>query len=466
MMTECARGRRIAAGRRVHPRSISRGYIRAASVMVIVLCLLALVAWPVFGPVPALLVACAALILQLQRQRSELRKLCDWLRDPRLDAIAHSPPDWAEAYSLLARSLRSQRQQESDLSAALQRFQQAGAAVPDGLVILDEHEAIQWCNPAAQRHFGLDLARDAGHQITFVVRTPSFVEYLRASNQGEPLVLRLGRESAQPAVLSVTLVPFGDRDRLLISRDITRMEAVETTRRDFVANVSHELRTPLTVVVGFMETVLDTQELAPQLARPLGMVREQARRMQNLVEDLLTLSRLESGDNPVAEETVDIQALTRRLRDEAVALSAGRHRIELDASSSARVRGSADELQSAFGNLITNAVRYTPAGGSIRIAWTDHGPKASFEVADSGIGIDAEHLPRITERFYRVDRSRSRETGGTGLGLAIVKHVAARHSAHLAVASKVGQGSRFAIEFPASRVIRASDGDDAEVVAG
>jgi len=434
--------------------------------MVIALCLLAFVAWPVLGAVPALLVACAALILQLQRQRSELKKLCDWLRDPRLDAIPHTPPDWAEPYSLLARSLRSQRKQESDLSAALQRFQQAGAAVPDGLVILDEHDAIQWCNPAAQIHFGLDYARDAGHQITFVVRTPSFVEYLRAEGHGEPLVLRLGRDAAQPAVLSVTLVPFGDRDRLLISRDITRMEAVETTRRDFVANVSHELRTPLTVVVGFMETVLDTQELPPQLVRPLGMVREQAGRMQNLVEDLLTLSRLESGDNPVAEESVDIGALLRRLRDEALALSAGRHRVELDVPSSALVCGSADELQSAFGNLITNAVRYTPSGGSVRIAWMDRGPKASFQVADSGIGIDAEHLPRITERFYRVDRSRSRETGGTGLGLAIVKHVAVRHGAQLAMQSKVGEGSRFTIEFPESRVIRTSNGDDAEVVAG
>jgi len=434
--------------------------------MVIFLCLLALVAWPVFGAVPALGVACTALLVQLQRQRSELKKLCTWLRDPRLDAIPHAPSEWAETYAVLARSLRSQREQARDLSAALQRFRQAGAAVPDGLVILDEHDAIQWCNPAAQSHFGLDLARDGGHQITFVVRTPSFVDYLRADSPHEPLVLRLARESAQAAVLSVTLVPFGDRDRLLISRDITRLEAVETTRRDFVANVSHELRTPLTVVVGFMETVLDTQDLTPQLARPLGMVREQAGRMQNLVEDLLTLSRLESGDNPVADETVDIQALLRRLRDEAIVLSRGRHVVELDESSSARVRGSADELESAFGNLITNAVRYTPASGSIRIAWSDHGPKASFEVMDSGIGIDAEHLPRITERFYRVDRSRSRETGGTGLGLAIVKHVAARHGAQLTVASKVGQGSRFAIEFPESRLVRASEGEDADVVAG
>lgn len=422
--------------------------------MVIALGVLALLVWPVLGAVPALLVVCLAFALQLRRQRMELKKLCDWLGDPRLDAIPDSSGDWEQTYSLLARSLRSQRKQESDLSAALQRFQQAGAAIPDGLVILDEHDAIQWCNPAAASQFGIDLSRDGGHQVTNLVRSPSFVDYLKNDRHGEPLVLRLARQSESATTLSITLVPFGDRDRLLISRDITRIEVIETTRRDFVANVSHELRTPLTVILGFLETVFDTQNLPPPLVRPLGLVMDQAKRMQNVVEDLLTLSRLESRDNLVAEEAVDVQALVRRLRDDTVALSAGRHRVELDASSEARVRGSGHELQSAFGNLLTNAVRYTPAGGLIRIAWVDHGAGARFEVIDSGIGIDPEHLPRITERFYRVDRSRSRETGGTGLGLAIVKHVANRHGAQLAIESKLGQGSRFVIEFPEARVIR------------
>lgn len=415
---------------------------------------LALVLWLSSGPVSALLVVLTLLLLHLRRERRELRKLCDWVRDPRLDAVPLSTGPWEDAYALLARTLRSQRQQESTLSAALQRFQRAGAALPDGMVILDEQDTIQWCNPAAERHLGIEYARDAGHQITYLVRAPSFVDFLRAESRGEPLVLRLGRESDRPAVLSVTLVPFGDRDRLLISRDIARIEAVETTRRDFVANVSHELRTPLTVMIGFLETVMDTQELPPVVSRYLGLVMVQTRRMQRLVEDLLTLSRLESGDNPVSDDPVDVVALARRLRDDAIALSAGKHRIDFEAATSARLRGSAHELQSAFSNLLTNAVRYTPAGGSIQIVWREDEGKLCFDVTDTGIGVDPDHVPRLTERFYRVDRSRSRETGGTGLGLAIVKHVATRHGARLDIESEVGRGSRFTMVFPESRAIR------------
>jgi two-component system phosphate regulon sensor histidine kinase PhoR len=422
--------------------------------MLILIGLLALLAWPIFGLAPALLLFCCMLLLMLHRQRAELEKLLGWLGDPRFETIPESAGRWEEVYSLLARSLRSQRQRATSLSAALQRFQQAGAAIPDGLVILDEHDAIQWCNPSAEHHFGIDLKRDAGHQITYLMRAPSFVDYLRSERPSDPLVLRLTREAERPAVLSVTLVPFGDRDRLLISRDVARIEAVETARRDFVANVSHELRTPLTVVIGFLETIVDNNELPPAVARPLALVMDRAQRMHALVDDLLTLSRLESDDNPVPDEAVNVASLAEKLRDDAVALSAGKHRIELEVSSAARVRGSAEELRSAFGNLLTNAVRYTPAGGSIRIAWRDDDATAVFEVCDSGIGIDAEHLPRITERFYRVDRSRSRETGGTGLGLAIVKHVASRHGARLDIESRVGQGSRFAIVFPPVRVLR------------
>jgi two-component system phosphate regulon sensor histidine kinase PhoR len=238
----------------------------------------------------------------------------------------------------------------------------------------------------------------------------------------------------------------------LISRDVALIEAVETVRRDFVANVSHELRTPLTVVIGFVETVLDMKDLAPSMVRPLRLVMEQAQRMQRLVEDLLTLSRLEGADNPLADDLVDVPALVRKLYEDATALSADRHRISLLLDSSAWVRGSADELRSAFGNLVTNAVRYTPAGGEISLSWLTEGAQARFEVRDSGIGVEAQHLPRLTERFYRVDRSRSRETGGTGLGLAIAKHVVTRHGARLEIQSEVGQGSCFAVVFPASRV--------------
>jgi len=325
-------------------------------------------------------------------------------------------------------------------------------------VILGERDEIEWCNPAAERHLRIDLRRDAGHQITYLMRAPSFVEYLRAENHPEPLTLRFEREIDRPAVLSIQTVPFGDRQRLVISRDVARIEAAETIRRDFVANVSHELRTPLTVVIGFMETVLDMKTLPPAVERQLQMVMEQAQRMQRLVEDLLTLSRLESADNPPAEDPVDVPLLLRMLYDDAMALSADRHRIVLALESKAWVRGSIDELRSAFGNLVTNAVRYTPAGGEITLSWQADGNEARFEVRDTGIGIDAQHLPRLTERFYRVDRSRSRETGGTGLGLAIVKHVATRHGARLDVVSKIAVGSRFAVVFPATSILRPATG--------
>ena len=427
--------------------------------MLILLTLIALLVWPIFGPVPALLVGCAMLGFALYRERVELKRLCTWLLAPKLEAIPDAEGAWSEPYVLLSRILRAQRQHETSLSATLQRFQLAGAAVPDGLAILGESDQIEWCNPAAERHFGIDLKRDLGHQITYLMRAPSFVEYLRAESHPEPLTLRFARDIDRPAVISIQIVPFGDRQRLLISRDVARIEAVETVRRDFVANVSHELRTPLTVVIGFMETLLDMTNLAPAVVRPLRMVMEQAQRMQRLVEDLLTLSRLESADNPPVEDPVDIPLLARKLYDDAMALSADRHRIVLLLQSAAWVRGSGDELRSAFGNLVTNAVRYTPEGGEITLSWQSDASEARFEVRDTGIGIDAQHLPRLTERFYRVDRSRSRETGGTGLGLAIVKHVATRHGARLEIRSKVAEGSQFAVVFPRERVLPAGEAD-------
>jgi len=428
--------------------------------MVMFLGAIALIVWPISGATTALLIAGAALLLVIHGQRLELKRFLVWLRDPRLETIPDGDGAWEDVYSQLARSFNTQRQQANALSAALQRFQQAGAAVPDGLVILDAHDAIQWCNPAAEAHFGVDLRRDAGHQITYLVRSPSFVLYLRAESHPEPLILRLNRNLERPEVLSVQLVPFGDRDRLLISHDVARIEAVERVRRDFVANVSHELRTPLTVIIGFTETVLDNEELPPSMRRPLSMVMDQAGRMQRLVDDLLVLSRLESDDNPLPDETVDAPSLVHRIHEDALALSNNRHRVVLAVCSSACVRGSGDELRSAFQNLVTNAIRYTPEGGEIYISWLDDGQKATFEVRDTGIGIAAQHLARLTERFYRVDRSRSRETGGTGLGLAIVKHVATRHGARLDIASQVGEGSRFSIVFPVARVTRQAAQDE------
>ena len=257
------------------------------------------------------------------------------------------------------------------------------------------------------------------------------------------------------------IVPFGVAERLLICRDITEIEAVARMRRDFIANVSHELKTPLTVISGFIETLQELELDERQRERFLQLMQEQSASMQRLVEDLLTLSALESEHNPVTDEPFAIVPLMLQVSSDAKALSKGQHAIELDIGDAATVTGSRDELASAFGNLVSNAIRYTPAGGTITLGWRVEDDGAGvFSVADTGIGIGAEHLPRLTERFYRVDRSRSRATGGTGLGLAIVKHVLLRHQAELDIASEPGKGSRFSVRLPARRVRRAPSGEE------
>ncbi|MGH8619440.1 MAG: phosphate regulon sensor histidine kinase PhoR [Burkholderiales bacterium] len=401
---------------------------------------------------------CAVLLLTLALafHVRNLLRLKRWLKAPTLATLPQSTGLWEDAYAGLARLLRDQRQSETNLSRAVERFRLAGAAMPEGLVILDGDDRILWCNPAAERHFGLELARDARQQITYLVRQPQFAHYLAAQSYGEPLILRTPRP--QETVLSVQLVPYGDNQKLVTSRDITHWERVETMRRDFVANVSHELRTPLTVLVGFLETLNGMASIDHDIARrTLKLMGEQGGRMQRLVEDLLTLSQLESTQNPPREEPVDVARLARDLRDDAQALSVGRHRIQLAVECADWVMGSEAELRSAFGNLVSNAVRYTPDGGEIRMAWRRgvEGEGPTFSVQDSGIGIESHHLPRLTERFYRVDRGRSRDTGGTGLGLAIVKHVLNRHQARLEVKSEPGHGSTFTAIFPRQRVVAA-----------
>jgi two-component system phosphate regulon sensor histidine kinase PhoR len=381
-------------------------------------------------------------------------RLKRWLRAPALDSLPQSAGDWEELYAGLARLLRNQHESATGLSHEVERFRLAGAAMPEGLVILDGDDRILWCNLAAERHFGLELARDAGQQVTYLVRQPQFAHYLAAQNYGEPLLLRMPRP--QELVLSVQLVPYGDNQKLVTSRDVTHWERIETMRRDFIANVSHELRTPLTVLVGFLETLNGMPRLDNDIARrTLRLMTEQGSRMQRLVEDLLTLSRLESTQNPPREEPVDVGRLARELRDDAAALSNGRHRVTLAVESGDWVMGSEEELRSAFGNLVSNAVRYTPEGGEIRIAWRPQDGAPAFSVQDSGIGIEPQHLPRLTERFYRVDRGRSRDTGGTGLGLAIVKHVLNRHQTRLDIRSEPGKGSTFTAMFPRERVVAA-----------
>jgi two-component system, OmpR family, phosphate regulon sensor histidine kinase PhoR len=409
-------------------------------------------AWAAAGPTVALGLAALALLAAATNHVRQLSALRRWLRHPDPDTIPDAGGGWGSVYAALYRMVRGQLQSQEQLTASLEDFQRAGAAMPDGLILLREDERIVWCNPAAAAHFGLDTGQDIGQSITYLVRQPQFADYLRAERYGEPLTLRPSRGT--DLLVSVQLVPYGEGQKLRMSRDVTELERVETMRRDFIANVSHELRTPLTVIAGFLETLADAERPDPMLLeRSLPLMVEQTRRMQRLVEDLLTLSQLESINNPLREEPVDVPALLRALHDDALALSGGRHRIALHVEPALGLNGAQDELRSAFGNLVSNAVRYTPEGGEVSIAWERRGGEARFVVRDTGIGIASYHLPRLTERFYRVDRSRSRESGGTGLGLAIVKHVLSRHGGSLEVSSTLGEGSSFAAVFPRERVI-------------
>jgi len=423
---------------------------------VVLVVLAALLSWPLLGGRGALVLLGVLLLVLLFHHLSNLSTLYRWLQNPSMESVPVGNGAWEYVFSPLLRLLKRQRRSEAGLSEALDRFQMAGAALPDAVVILDEDDRIEWCNPRAEEYFGLDLERDRGQQITYLLRQPQFVDHLEAGTNAEPLVLRISREDGE-MMLSVQQVPYGDRQKLILGRDITRWERLETTRRDFVANVSHELRTPLTVVGGFLETLEDMREPDPEMTRrSLQLMMQQTSRMTRLVEDLLTLSRLESTQNPLREEDVHVPELVRALHQDAQVLSADRHRLILKLESGDWLRGNTDELRSAFGNLISNAVRYTPEHGEIEIRWSvlaDGQP--AFSVRDSGIGIEPQHIDRLTERFYRVDRSRSRETGGTGLGLAIVKHVLFRHQARLDIQSSPGKGSLFSVIFPEARRLAA-----------
>ncbi len=358
---------------------------------------------------------------------------------------------WEQAFANLYRRMRQRKEAEKNLADTLARMQEAAEAMPDGMVILTGDDHIEWFNWRATSYLGLDPEHDIGRPLANLVRQPKIVEFLAHGKFGEPLIVKSARDPR--LTLALQIIPYGTEQKLLVTRDVSKLEEVETVRRDFIANVSHELRTPLTVVCGFLETLENLPPDDPEAPRFLKLMKTQADNMQRLVNDLLTLSQLESPQNPLREEPVNVAKLMERVHGDAVALSAGAHRIRLQIGTQSKILGNEVELASAFSNLASNAVRYTPQGGEITLHWYSNSSGAVFEVRDTGIGIPPEHIPRITERFYRVDRGRSRDTGGTGLGLAIVKHVVLRHQAELAIDSTPGKGSTFSIHFPAARCI-------------
>ncbi len=411
------------------------------------------IAWffgAVVSPNAGWTVAVALLAYWVVYQLYYLQKTMQWLEDFRLEKVPHGAGTWDLIFAKIYRIAKSGEQQRQQLAETLKDFRSATQAMPDGVVTLDEDNQVIYANEQAEEQLGISNEKDGGRNLINIVRHPDFVAYLNGTDWDKSIVLRGLRDSER--VLQLQLIPYGTHQRLLMTRDITQLDRLETTRRDFVANVSHELKTPLTVLSGFLETIRELPVTEAQRNQYLGLMHAQAHRMENIVEDLLVLSKLESTNAPAQEDSIDMREMMDRLTTDANTISRSQHHIECTAASSAKLIGAEDELASAFSNLVSNAIRYTPAGGTIRLTWSIN-PEgcAVFSVEDTGPGIEPQHLPRLTERFYRVDRSRSRETGGTGLGLAIVKHVATRHQATLLIDSEVGKGSCFSMVFPEKR---------------
>jgi len=401
------------------------------------------IVWWMAGAVAGLAFALAVVLVLLFMQLSYLHQLGEWLDHPHSNRLPDGWGAWTEVFARLYRLRRDDERNQDELTEWLARFRQAMQLLPEGVAIMDDVLLLEWCNPATERHLGLTLERDKGRRVTNLVRHPEFIDYIILGRYEQPLTLSIrGRK------LVVQVIPFENRRQILVTHDATETERIEAMRRDFIANASHELRTPLTVIVGFLEIALADPGLDERTRTAhLNLMTEQAERMQRLIEDMLTLSRLESDEYPLKRERVDVAALVDGIANEARALSGGRHTVEITVDGP-DVMGSPDELRSAFANLATNAVRYTPAGGTIRLAWKRGPNDLRFEVCDTGIGIDEQHISRLTERFYRVDKSRSRETQGTGLGLAIVKHVVLRHGGKLSIRSTPGKGSVFMVSLP------------------
>jgi two-component system phosphate regulon sensor histidine kinase PhoR len=377
-------------------------------------------------------------------------RLMEWLRGDLSRPAPRGRGFWGETAYRIEKALRLRDRAFEQEQGRFAQFMSAIEASPNGVLLLDDGDQIQWMNGVAAAHFGLDPERDRLQRVTNLVRSPIFVAYLQAGVFDDPVVLS---SPSGDSTLSIIVSRYGDGMRLVLTQDITERERTEAMRRDFVANVSHEIRTPLTVLAGFVETIATLPLTEVERERVLALMQQQTARMTTLVEDLLTLAKLEGSPRPAVDRWTPVARLFAQVESEARGLSAGRHTLRFPVLGNDELAGNDSEWTSAIANLVSNAVRYTPAGGSISVGWThrqDGG--AEIEVKDTGPGIAREHLGRLTERFYRVDGSRSRDTGGTGLGLSIVKHVVQRHGGELDIQSELGRGSTFRIVVPASRV--------------
>jgi two-component system phosphate regulon sensor histidine kinase PhoR len=430
-----------------------------------------------YRPLWAFVGAFAGVALVVTYDLLRARPLLLWLRGPQTQRAPRNTGFWGELAYRIERALRSR---EHDLAHERQRLTQLLSAIdaaPNGVILIDDDERIEWCNATAADHLGIDPERDRRQRVTNLVRAPSFVAYLQSRRVvAQPQVRVVDHPvtfslPGRPGTLSVWVRPYDDEGhRLLLTQDITERSRTDEMRRDFVANVSHEIRTPLTVLAGFVDTMDQLELTAGERRRVLALMKEQTERMRSLLDDLLVLAQLEAGPRPPVDRWIAVESLMQRLQADAQTLSGGRHTLSFEGGSGAAIAGAEAELFGAMLNLVVNAVRYTPAGGTISVRWQ---PRASgggvFEVRDTGIGIAREHLARLGERFYRVDDGRARASGGTGLGLAIAKHTAQRHGGELQVDSEPGKGSSFRLVFPAARVqqrsSQASEATEAETAS-
>ena len=419
-------------------------------------------AWYVWGALGACAAALLAASVYALVLAWRINRFDRWLSAPSLRLDPPWQGVWRDMALRIQRMLRQQEKLVNVHEKRLQDFLSAIQASPNGAILLDEEARIEWCNETAASHLGLDSLKDRMQHIVHLVRDPVFSRYFsQASHASEAVIEGRSSSSASAQKLSVQLHAYGDGRSLLLSRDITAVAQAEAMRRDFVANVSHEIRTPLTVLSGFIETLQTLPLDGQERVRYLSLMAVQSERMQDLVADLLTLSQLEGSLPPSMNQHVSLPEVMAQVFGDAQAMSEGLanmgdgagHDLVMAPVPEVDLLGARSELLSALSNLVINAVRYTPQGGSIHLSWSCTPEGWVFAVKDTGPGIAAEHLPRLSERFYRVDRSRSRETGGTGLGLAIAKHVMQRHGGELRIESDLGKGSTFKLIFPASRVV-------------
>ncbi|WP_047049856.1 phosphate regulon sensor histidine kinase PhoR [Vibrio mexicanus] len=404
-----------------------------------------IVGW-IFGFMPWLLLAATA--LQLVWHLHNQMRLSAWLWDEKRLTPPSGSGNWESLFNGIYRLQQRQRKKRKELTNLIRRFRNGAESLPDAVVVFRGEGNIVWCNKLAQHLLGFRWPDDSGQPISNLIRTPDFIKYLNKGDFSEPLEMRSPLNVER--MLELRIVPYTEGEHLMVVRDVSQLKQLEGMRRNFFANVSHELRTPMTVLQGYLEMTEDPDMVVgPMWGKAHGVMTEQLNRMNSLVNQLLTLSKIEAAPMHELEDVVNVPAMLEVLEKEAVSLSGDdNHKLTFEVDKSLRVLGDDDQLRSAISNLVYNAVKYTPAGADVHVRWFNSPQGACLEVQDSGDGIEPQHLHRLTERFYRVDKARSRDTGGSGLGLAIVKHALSHHDSHLEIHSEVGEGSKFSFVLP------------------